>query len=331
MSRRTEQGGYVLVTVLVAVALLAVLAERLDRRVFGLRQAAATWQLWVGTQAELASAREEVLYAMVTRPLTHTGFGSGAALLRVDGSPYRLPSGVWVSVQDLRGLIALAAHDPLVMAAWLAAKGVPERDIGLMLDKLADYMDNDNLRRLNGAEAPEYAAAGLAPPANDWPLSAFDVSRVLSWHDKPHLWERASDHFSVLRDGWLNPNTAPPEILRVLPGATAEGVGRLLTLRRDRPVTDAQALLAISGIRLPDDPVSFFPSTFYRLRLWKPGSPGVQEYTVMLNPGGEKLPWLILEFRQIPQSAQADSQVQAEVFPSPARAASDAALAEPAR
>lgn len=297
-----------LVTVLVAMVLLALVSTRLDERVTSFRDTTRQWGNWVQAHADLAGARDELFYLLATRQLTSLGF-AGAPLLRVDGRTYRLSSGVRVSVQDLRGLISIVAYDPGVMTRFLVAHGVAERDAAPLLDKLADYNDLDDLHRLNGAEAEDYAAAGLPPPRNDWPISPYELSRVLGWRDHPVLWERASDHFSALREGWLNPNTAPPEVLAALPGATPQAVRALLDLREQGfHVDSAAALLGLTGISLVDDPVTFFPGVFYRLRLWRPQDTRAVEYTVMLAPDARVLPLLVLEARQVRRPTQDDEK-----------------------
>lgn len=298
-TRRYPQQGYVLITVLVALVLLALVATRLDERVADFRDASAQWGRWVQAQADLAGGRDELLFLLATRPLTPLGF-AGTTLLRVDGRPYRLPSGVWASVQDLRGLISIVSYDPGVMTRFLISQGVPANNAAGLIDKLADYSDLDNLHRLNGAEADDYAAAGLPPPRNDWPLSPYELSLMAGWRDFPALWERASDHFTAVRDGWLNPNTATPSVLAALPGATPQAVGALLELREQGfHVDSSAALVELTGIRVPDDPVAFYPGVFYRVRLWRPGDVRAVEYTLMLAPDARLLPWLILEVRQV--------------------------------
>ncbi|HMO45613.1 MAG TPA: type II secretion system protein GspK [Rubrivivax sp.] len=330
--RRTQPRparGYVLVTVMVAMVLLALIAARLDDRVSKFREASLQWGRWAQAQADLAGARDELLMLMATRPLTPLGF-AGTPLLRVDGRAYRLPSGVRASVQDLRGLISIVAYDPGVMTRFLVAQGVPARDAAPLLDKLADYSDLDHLHRLNGAEAEDYAAAGLPPPRDDWPISPFELSLVLGWREHPALWERASDHFTAVRDGWLNPNTAPPEVLAALPGATPQAVRTLLELREQGfHVSSAAALLGLSGIRLPDDPVAFYPGVFYRLRLWRPEDARALEYTVMLAPDARTLPWLILETRQVRRPTQHDDKTDPPLLAAAAPIAAAASAAAP--
>jgi hypothetical protein len=328
-ARCRPQEGYVLITVMVAMVLLALVAARLDDRVAGFRDATRQWGSWAEAQADLAGARDELLYLLATRPLTPLGF-AGTPLLRVDGRAYRLPSGVWVSVQDLRGLISIVSYDPGVMTRFLLAQGVTDRDTAPMLDKLADYNDLDDLHRLNGAEAEDYAAAGLPAPRNDWPISPYELSLVLGWRDRPALWERASDHFSAVRDGWLNPNTAPPAVVAALPGATPHAVRALLDLREQGfHVDSAATLLGLTGILLPDDPVAFFPGVFYRLRLWRPQDARAVEYTVMLAPDARILPWLILEARQVRRPMQDDDKPDPPLLAASAPGAAGASVATP--
>lgn len=305
---RRPQRGYVLVTVLVAMVLLAIVTARLDERVSGFREATRQWDSWSQASVDLAGARDELFFMLATRPLAPLGF-AGTPLLRVDGRTYRLSSGVRVSVQDLRGLISLVSYDPGVMTRFLVARGVAESEAAPLLDKLADYSDLDGLRRLNGAEAQEYAAQGLPPPRNDWPISPYELNRVAGWRDHPELWERASDYFTASREGWLNPNTAPPEVLAALPSATPQAVRALLDLREQGfHVDSAPALLRLTGIALPDDPVSFYPGVFYRLRLWRAKDARAVEYTVMLAPAARVLPVLVLEARQIRRPTQDDEK-----------------------
>jgi hypothetical protein len=289
-------------------------ASRLDSRVAAFREATAQWSNWTQAQVDWSSARDELLFLLTTRRLTPLGF-AGSPLLYVDGRPYRLPSDVRVSVQDLRGLISVTAFDPAVMRRFLLEHGVRDSEVEPLLDKLADYADLDDLRRLNGAEAADYAREGLPPPRNDWPISPFEIRLIPGWRAHPELWERASDYFTAVREGWLNPNTAPPSVLAALPGASPEAVKQLLALRAQGVhVSSADMLFGMTGIRLPDDPVAFYPSLFYRLRLWRPKDARLVEYTVMLTPDAPDQPWLVLETRQLPRPTDDDDTPAPELL-----------------
>jgi type II secretory pathway component PulK len=314
---RRPQQGFVLITVLVALVLLAVVAERLNARVNAYRERQGTWQQIAADESAIAAARDEVLFAMLTNQLSQAGFGRGRTVLRVDGRPYRLPSGIVVSVQDARGLISVAEPDPEMMKQFLRNRGVAEEDVSPLIDKLEDYKDTDDLHRLNGAEAEEYRRAGLPPPRNDWPISPFELRLVAGWAERPALWLRASDVFTLVRDGYLNPNTAGPEVLAALPGATPEGIRKLLEYRENRLVLGPGDTLTVGGMRVVDEPVAFHPGRFYRLRIWRADALQAVELTVMLTPGAPELPWLVMETRLVERPESGDAGKGIAPFPLP--------------
>lgn len=292
------QGGYVLVTVLALLVLMTVVASRLDERVGLFRESQGDWARWAEARVALLEAREEALLVMCTRLLTPLGFGVGIETLRVDGRPYRLPSGVRVSMQDMRGLISIATPDPAVLRNFMVRHGVTDAEVEPLIDKLADYGDLDDLKRLNGAEKEGYRALGLPAPRNDWPISPYELRQVAGWHERPSLWRRAGDFFTASRESEINPNTAPREVLLALPGATEVGVAALLARREALAFESVAEVAAVSGIRLAPDHMNFHPGLFFRLRVWhERDGPGALEYTVMFTPAAPRLPWQILEAR----------------------------------
>lgn len=313
---RTARGeqGFVLVTVLVALVLLALVAERLDERVRAYRDEQGGWQRWAREETELASAREDVLFALVTTQLSQGGFGRGKRLLRVDGRPYRLPSGIIASVQDARGLMPVTDPDPQMLRRFLLQRGVTDGEASRLRDALADYSDTDNRHRLNGAEADRYPALGLPPPRNDWPVSPYELGLVAGWSAWPGILTRAGDTFTGIRDGRINPNTATPAVLAALPGATAAGVEKALEWREKRLFSSAAELMAVSGIAVEEDPVNFFTGVYYRVRVWREDGAGALETQLMLTPAREAQPWLIIESRRVERP---DLPAEREIPPLP--------------
>ncbi len=312
--QHAPQGGYVLLSVLAALVVLSLVALRLDDRVERWRSERGAWSDWQAERHTLASAGQSLLACLLTRPLGPRGFGPEPGTLRVDGRAYRLPEGVAFSVQDMRGLVSVAEPLPELLRRFLRARGIAAAEAEAMIDALGDFTDADSLRRLNGAEAPQYEEAGLPPPRNDWLASPYELRRVFGWPAHPALWERATDWASAVRQPWVNPNTAPAEVLQALPGATPEGVAALLRVRDERHVPDAAELLAVSGIALADDLPQFYPGIFYRLRLWRPGGVRMLEYTVMLTLTAPSQPWALLETRVLPRAAD-DAAVSTTAVP----------------
>lgn len=302
----SRERGYVLITTLATIVLLSVVAASLDMLVERYYGETRDWGEWAEAQAIMASARDELLFAMSTRQISPWGFGEGPGALRADGRTYRAQSGALVSVQDERGLISLNRPNLTLVRNYLLGHGVPDKEIEPLLDCLADYTDTDSYHRLNGGEAKQYKAAGLPLPRNDWLVSPHEIRQILRWRDYPSVWSRAGDVFSASRGAPFNPNTAPREVLEALPGATPESVATLMSRRELKPFTSVDELKSITGIRLSEEDVLLHPGVLYRLRVWLATGLPALEYHIILTPGGLKSPWEILEIRQIARPTNLD-------------------------
>jgi hypothetical protein len=92
-------------------------------------------------------------------------------------------------------------------------------------------------------------------------------------------------------------------------------VRALLALREQRHLASAEEVAAATGMQVLDEPASFSPGQFYRLRLWAEGQPQAVEYTVMLAPQAPEVPWLVLETRHIPAPASPEPSSGPTPFP----------------
>jgi general secretion pathway protein K len=150
----------------------------------------------------------------------------------------------------------LAGEDPKrvgILRRYLENKDIDLNERNRMLDCLLDWVDPDDLERLNGAEATdEYR------PSNS-PLTRIDeLKRIKGWADitsQPH-WD---DDFTLNSSGPIDLAWASRDVLLALPGMTPDLVDRFLLLRRgpdgldgtpdDRPfqtIEDVRAALGFS-------------------------------------------------------------------------------------
>ncbi len=169
--------------------------------------------------------------------------GSGAGpmsefadqIIPLDGTPFSWTfEGVELelSVQDTSGLIDLNRASRPLMMGLLRSVGVSPEATEALLDKIEDWRDPDDLVRLQGAEAPEYAAAGLPPPKNGEFETVDELKQVMDM--TPELFERLAPALTVhSRQPGFNPKTARPEVLRAIPDLTDLGrVDEYLALRQ---------------------------------------------------------------------------------------------------
>ncbi|WP_439817103.1 general secretion pathway protein GspK [Zavarzinia sp. CC-PAN008] len=219
----------------------------------------------------------------------------GQPFLALDGRSYRLGT-VLVRVQDLTGLQSLAALDDQMIGRILRGRGLESGPGGRLADTLADYVDADSEQRLNGAEADDYPDG--QSPRNAALVTPWEVRSVLGWDRWPALWPAADPVprlFYAGGGGLLNPNTAPEELLRLVPGLDAAGARRLVRARQGTPLRGPDDLARLAGNpqTLDLSRYTFLPDGSFRIELVADGRARVREVAGRVTPQDERSPWHI--------------------------------------
>jgi len=298
MPSPTAQRGYVLILTLWLLAIITIgasyFAEKIGHALAQAEQAQTASQALI----EIFNTRAEVFYRLGVSGFSASGLGaSQASAIALDNSPYRGDGQSILRLQDNRGLININYPDLGLVRGLLGMLGVPVDQHESLLDKLQDYTDTDDLHRLNGAEADEYARRGLLPPANDFLRNPFQLRGILGWRDTPQLWQnqRLPSLISTNLSLGINPNTAPAELLAILPGGSTALAEAVIQRRRQQaflsvaelaPFSDQPALLSV-------DQLIFFPASGFRLTLQHPGLPWAYLYNVTLTPAADAAPWRV--------------------------------------
>src|SRR5205823_8840552 len=135
---------------------------------------------------------------------------------------------------DESGKIDLnSASEPLLKGLLQSAGGLDVDATQRIVDVIGDWKDADDLRRPNGAEAPEYQTAGLSyKPANAPFEAVAELQRVLGMTSA--IYGRIADSLTVhSRMPGINPAFASRAVLLAIPGATPEIVDTYIAQRRD--------------------------------------------------------------------------------------------------
>jgi general secretion pathway protein K len=143
-------------------------------------------------------------------------------------------SHIAVSALDESGKIDLnVASDALLKGLLKSAGGLDETQASQLADAIGDWKDPDELRRPNGAEAPDYKAAGSPYlPANSAFETLPELQRVLGM--TPALYVALADSLTVYsRQPGVNPIYASRATLLAIPGATAEVVDTYIAQRTE--------------------------------------------------------------------------------------------------
>lgn len=211
MRAPTTEQGLALVIVLWVVALLGIVAASLA---FSMR-----------TETTLA---QDLVAQAQARALAEAGVYRGILELynpdrlrrwRGDGRPHRVRLAgvpITVSLQDEAGKIDLNSAQRGLLDALFRASGIEDERLNALLDAIEDWRDPDSLRRLNGAEDPEYQAAGRTHGAKDGAFNTVEeLQQVLGVTAR--LFKRLRPALTVhSHSAGIDDRMAPPAVLRVL-------------------------------------------------------------------------------------------------------------------
>lgn len=307
--KSTANTGFALVATLFAVALIGIGAAFFASRVEALRTSAIDTQIWAEAEREAFSTRQALMYAAITTERSVRGLEIPNAPLVADGRVYRLSDSLTISVQDERGLMPLADLNARAARRFFTSLGIPSDQHDKLLDSLLDYIDPDDLRRLNGAEKTEYAARGRQPPANDYLRTRDELATVVGWDDLLAAIERTGGSarreqfvalFTAARHWGVNLNTAPAEVLQAVDGIDPKRINALLDQRRIKPFLNYRDLSPFLNGKLDDDFALLVGANTWRVSHHKTGMPFLLECQLMLTPGGREKPAVLSACRRRP-------------------------------
>jgi type II secretory pathway component PulK len=343
-----RQQGFALVAALWLVAFLALAATALAVWVGRMTEEAQMLRQRVAEETTLAEAKAGVIYGFLVQPLSGRGLEVSSSLsnlrqaiqtamaqpfntetrsedvIALDNRPYRYGERAEIQIQDARGLINLnlATRDELMRL--LARLGVDQDRLDPLVAKLQDFVDPDDLVRLNGAEREDYVRDGQPPPANMLLRTAWEARRVLGWGAEASLWRKdaLTEVATASAAIGYNLNSAPAIVLEVVAGMTEEAAAKAVEARRISPFLGYEGLVGFGAPLVLADPLRFilFPADTMRTTFtFRPSGRRVQMVFV-LTPTSLEAPWRIdyqMELASVARDGRASSDPLPE-FPDPA-------------
>ncbi len=294
------QQGFVLPVVLVLLALMMSVAIGVVWMLDQQRTSVALQRKQLQAQQDMQATEATLKYLLATRPFNNGGLAANVfsptplyqddlnakETLLLDGRWYQGVGQTRFSLQDQSGLAPLNySNDELkLLDKLLASEGIAINERQHLMDTLNDYIDADDLKRLNGAESSDYRRAGLPPPANRSLQLPQELANVLDWQ-KYHLSKSAFlDKVAILRGGsWLNLNTSPVDVLRLHPSISQEVAQKIVD---GRPWSSITTLNKSLKTNFPDaNGESFFytPGFVIRIRVQHPDYPLMRDQLIVLK------------------------------------------------
>lgn len=137
-----------------------------------------------------------------------------------------------VALQDENGKIDINRVAVEQLLALFEAAEIDDQQSAFLVDAILDWRDNDDLKRLNGAEDDDYLAAGLDYGAKDALFESVEELKKVLGMDL-ETYQAISPALTVYsRKHTINPLVAPRLVLLSLPGATPERVDQYIEDRR---------------------------------------------------------------------------------------------------
>jgi general secretion pathway protein K len=225
--RRPRQRGVALVLVMWVAVLLTVIASSfiVERR---------TEALVIGNSISMARAQaiadagvSRAVFEMYRTDNAPEGWKRDGTQQNwtFDGVPVK------VELRDESAKIDInTAADSLLRGMFLSL-GLADDEASKLVDAILDWRDADSFRRPNGAEEPEYRAAGLTYKPANAPFQAIEELQLVLGM-RQDIYRRIAPMITVFsRQPGINPALASREVLLALPGITSEVVDQYIALR----------------------------------------------------------------------------------------------------
>jgi hypothetical protein len=291
--------------------------------------------------------RNELVYFLARRPTSYRGLEIGPAIalvgnsdfmglmagpidsgraLPLDGRAYAAAedSNIVIKIQDASGLLNLNTMMPQTLRRVLVGLGLPEPQVNRLSDTLQDYMDEDDLTRLAGAEKTQYDRLRLPPPANAILATPYEAQRVLGWNQLDVLWkgDMESPTLTTCAGSALNLNTAPAAVLMAnIQGMTPEKAENVLARRKEKPFRGAREFGAVADLLITDEPFfySFIPGSCMLVDVIDKLSGQHARFSLTLDRLSQMRPWRIDYAIRIPSADRAtlDKLEPESTFPTP--------------
>lgn len=238
------------------------------------------------------SAYDALIYLLLTGQMKENEISvnqSGITDLKsipLDGSEVMLFDDVFVRVQDSNGRLSLTTINQAALQKLVSNETDPGRG-ALFMDSFLDWIDPDNLARVNGAEAPYYRSQGFPYRPRNYDLQYLEELALIRGVDA-NLYKRVSPFLTILPNTGFNPNTAGDPVWKAFLGIDDSRVAKIKAYLAKKTIKTMPELVALTGkmFYLGEQEGWFMPSSYMDI-IVRTGSRSVYKISTGLtrNPG----------------------------------------------
>jgi general secretion pathway protein K len=225
------------------------------------------------------SAYESLIYCMLSGALTQKEvvLNKGEDILGVksiplNGSGVLINKGVTIRIQDSNGILSLASLNTYVIKNLIELIAPDNNNSTAITDSFLDWIDQDKLTRINGAEDIFYRSERKPYTARNYPVQYKEEFSFIRGMDDS-MFIKLSPYITLLPNMGFNPNTAPDEVLMAYLDIDKDTLYDLKNYISNKPLSSDAELFGLTGRRIvSDEGVYFFPSRFCEVTI-DSGSP----------------------------------------------------------
>ena len=170
-----------------------------------------------------------------------------------------------IKVQDSNGLLSVTTINTVALKRLLTYFEVDPQNADTFIDSLLDWIDQDDLTRLNGAEREWYSFQGLKYEPRNYPIQYKEELKLIKEMNS-ELYSKIEPYISILPATGFNPNTAPDPVLIAYLDITNDTLNVLKEYIQTKPITSDTELFSLTGRRIvKDEGLYFFPSRYLEI------------------------------------------------------------------
>lgn len=206
------------------------------------------------TSREVVLPSGERLLGVQSIPLNNTGVEVG--------------DDVEVKIQDSNGMISLSSPNISALQRLLRNARPAEDKTEVIINSFLDWIDQDTLVRVNGAEETYYHGEGKSYVPRNYPLQYKEEFAFIRGMDE-ELYRKTAPYLTLLPSSGFNPNTARDEVLTAYLDLGPEALAALKAYMAQKPVTSATELFIVAGrtIEGTGEGTDFQPSRFWEITI----------------------------------------------------------------
>ncbi len=210
------------------------------------------------------------------------------------GEPIVLNDSVTVKLRDTAGMIS-PVMQPGYMAALFSGTGASSATVNSFLDKLSDWQDTDDLKRLNGAESWEYRTTGYPYTPRNFFIQTIDEIRLIKDFANSIL-DAVRDDLTYWGNDHINYLTMSEKTLRAVL-KNDRVIDSILKMRNDHILTGSY-FTGLTGIQRTDT-VMFAPSGTIKMDITAKLNAAVDRIeTVIAKRETQEGPYMVFEWKK---------------------------------